>query len=228
MYTTPSNDHVSVAVIMVREESFHLFTLILLILTYNAHSVRFDVQSGQAKCIAEDIKSNSMTVGKYSVVNPNEGHPLPDSHKINVYVTSAYGNNYHKADQVESGQFAFTAPENGNYHACFFAPKHKPEVSIIVDFEWKSGIEAKDWTNVAKKGSIDAMEKELERLFATAESINEEMFDFRDREEEMMELYNSTNSQMALFSLLSFAVCLSVAGLQFWHLKTFFEKKKLI
>jgi hypothetical protein len=27
-----------------------------------------------------------MTVGNYSVVNPNEGYPIPDSHKITVRV----------------------------------------------------------------------------------------------------------------------------------------------
>ncbi|CAM8984103.1 unnamed protein product [Rhodiola kirilowii] len=214
---------------MIRYAAAPLLSLILLlVLSYSAQSVRFDLQSGHTKCIAEDIKSNSMTVGKYSVVNANEGHPLPDTHKVTVRVTSAYGNSYHTAENVESGQFAFTAPENGDYMACFWAPDHKPEVTLSVDFEWKSGMEAKDWTNVAKKGSVDAMELELKRLFDAVTSIHEEMFYLRDREEEMQELNKSTNSQMAMFSFLSLLVCLSVAGLQFWHLKTFFEKKKLI
>ncbi|CAM8883593.1 unnamed protein product [Rhodiola kirilowii] len=156
---------------MAGQESFHLISLILLVLTYNAHSIRFNVQSGHTKCIAEDIKSNSMTVGKYNVVNPNEGHPLPESHKITISVRSEYGNSYHKADRVESGQFAFTAPENGDYIACFFAPRHEPEVPVIVDFEWKSGIEAKDWTKVAKKGSAMELELELQRMFDAVSAI---------------------------------------------------------
>jgi len=41
---------------------------------------------GSTKCISEDIKINAMTVGKYSVVNPSDGYPLPDSHKITVKV----------------------------------------------------------------------------------------------------------------------------------------------
>ncbi|KAK4772466.1 hypothetical protein SAY86_014241 [Trapa natans] len=49
-------------------------------------ALRFDLQSGHTKCIAEDIKGNSMTVGKYSIVNPTEGHPLPESHKLTVRV----------------------------------------------------------------------------------------------------------------------------------------------
>lgn len=48
------------------------------------------------------------------------------------------------------------------------------------------------------------------------------------REEEMQQLNRSTNSKMASLSLLSLLVCLSVAGLQFWHLKTYFERKKLL
>lgn len=50
----------------------------------------------------------------------------------------------------------------------------------------------------------------------------------RCREAEMQELNRSTNSKMAWMTGLSILICLSVAGLQLWHLKTFFEKKKLI
>lgn len=48
------------------------------------------------------------------------------------------------------------------------------------------------------------------------------------REEEMQLLNRSTNTKMATFSILSLGVCLSVAALQLWHLKTFFERKKLL
>lgn len=62
-----------------------VITIVGLVLTV-AESMRFDLKSGHTKCISEDIKSNAMTVGKYSVVNPNEGYPLPDSHKLTVRV----------------------------------------------------------------------------------------------------------------------------------------------
>lgn len=48
------------------------------------------------------------------------------------------------------------------------------------------------------------------------------------REEEMQLLNRSTTTKMATFSILSLGVCLSVAALQLWHLKTFFERKKLL
>ncbi|XP_035832965.1 transmembrane emp24 domain-containing protein p24delta9-like [Helianthus annuus] len=122
------------------QRSAHCFIAIIGLLSTIAHSIRFEIESGHTKCIAEDIKSNSMTVGHYSIVNPNEGQPLPESHRItlrlillefllkildlcvflvgifmySVLVTSAYGNSYHSSENVQSGQFAFQAVEAGD------------------------------------------------------------------------------------------------------------------
>ncbi|KAG5010932.1 hypothetical protein AAZX31_07G211700 [Glycine max] len=206
----------------------HLSLLILVLFSSSTESLRFELQSGHTKCISEDIKSNSMTVGKYQIVNSNEGQPLPDSHRVTVRVTSSYGNNYHYGDRVQTGHFAFAAVEAGDYMTCFWAVDHNPVETLTVDFDWKTGVAAKDWSNVAKKGQVDVMELELKKLQDTVSSIHEEMFYLREREEEMQELNRTTNSRMFWLSLLSLFVCLSVAGMQLWHLKTFFEKKKLI
>ncbi|CAN4114540.1 unnamed protein product [Withania somnifera] len=169
-----------------------------------------------------------MTVGKYRIVNPNEPHPLPDIHKVTLRVTSTYGNTHHYSDNVAEGNFAFETAEAGDYMACFYAADHKPPITMTIDFDWKSGVAAKDWTNVAKKGSVDLMELELKKMYEHIQIIHDEMFYLREREEGMQELNRSTNSKMAWMTGLSIFVCLSVAGLQLWHLKTFFEKKKLI
>ncbi|CAK7322957.1 unnamed protein product [Dovyalis caffra] len=204
-----------------------MITTLGLILTI-AESMRFDLQSGHTKCISEDIMNNAMTVGKYNVVNPNEGYPIPDAHKLTVRVTSPYGNNYHHGDQVDSGNFAFTASEAGDYTACFSAADHNPETTLAIEFDWKTGVAAKDWSKIAKKERVDVMELELKKLLDTVKSIHEEMNYLRGREEEMQHLNRSTNSKMTGLSFLSILVCLSVAGLQLWHLKTYFERKKLL
>ncbi|XP_050945398.1 transmembrane emp24 domain-containing protein p24delta9-like isoform X1 [Cucumis melo] len=138
---------------------FPAFQLLVLIgfLSSRSESLRFDLQSGHTKCISEDIKQNAMTVGKYHVVNPNEGQPLTDERKLIVRVTSATGNTYHYSDKVESGQFGFVAAEAGDFMACFWAPDHQPQVTLSVDFDWRTGVAAKDWSNVAKKGSVEAI-----------------------------------------------------------------------
>lgn len=62
------------------------FFLMLMFLWTEVYSLQFEVPSGRTKCIAEDIKGHSMTVGKYHIVNPNEPHPLPDTHKVTLRV----------------------------------------------------------------------------------------------------------------------------------------------
>lgn len=54
------------------------------------------------------------------------------------------------------------------------------------------------------------------------------LFSVFGREQEMQKLNRSTNSKMITFGYLSLLICMSVAGLQFWHLKTYFERKKLL
>lgn len=70
-------------------------------------------------------------------------------------MTSPYGNNYHHGDLVASGNFAFTAAETGDYSACFWVTDHKPKATVTIDFDWKTGVAAKDWSKVAKKGQIE-------------------------------------------------------------------------
>ncbi|KAL1202618.1 Transmembrane emp24 domain-containing protein p24delta7 [Cardamine amara subsp. amara] len=205
-----------------------ILLLIISILSPVTLSMRYELLSGHTKCISEEIHENVMSVGKYSIVNPNEDHPLPASHKITVRVTSPQGTAYHEADGVDSGQFSFTAVDTGDYITCFSAVDHKPETMLIIDFDWRMGVHTRDWSNVAKKSQVEMMEFEVKKLFETVNSIHEEMFYLRDREEEMQELNRSTNSKMAWLSFVSLGVCSSVAALQFWHLKTFFQKKKLI
>ncbi|CAN8312184.1 unnamed protein product [Cochlearia groenlandica] len=208
-----------------------IMLLILSILSPATLSMRYELISGHTKCISEEIHANAMSVGKYSIVNPNnedDHHPLPSSHKITVRVTSPQGTAYHEADGVEAGQFSLTAVETGDYVTCFSAVDHQPETMLIVDFDWRSGIHTKDWSNVAKKSQVEMMEFEVKKLFETVTFIHDEMYYLRDREEEMQDLNKATNSKMAWLSFVSLGVCLSVAGLQYWHLKTFFQKKKLI
>ncbi|CAA0822481.1 Transmembrane emp24 domain-containing protein p24delta10 [Striga hermonthica] len=212
-----------------KQSIFFLFLISILLLWTRVESIRFDIESGQSKCIAEDVTSSSMTLGKYTIIKPNEGHVLPDTHKITVRVQSTYENVlYHSSDNVTEGQFAFETGEAGDYVACFFVAEHNPPVSFTVDFDWKFGFAAKNLVNVATKGSVESMELELKSMFGTVQSIHDEMFYLRKREQEMQQLNASTNSKMGWFSLLSILISLSVAGVQFWYLKFFFQKKKII
>lgn len=83
-------------------------------------------------------------------------HILALYNGVSCQVRSPYGNDFHYGDSVHSGNFAFTAAEAGDYTACFSVPSNlNLAVTVLVDFVWKNGFAAKDWSKVVKKGHIE-------------------------------------------------------------------------
>jgi hypothetical protein len=70
-------------------------------------------------------------------------------------VSSPYGKHYHFGDHVASGNFAFNTVEAGDHTACFSVLDHTPSITVTIDFEWRTGVAAKDWYKIAKKDDID-------------------------------------------------------------------------
>ncbi|KAK2375318.1 transmembrane emp24 domain-containing protein p24delta9 [Trifolium repens] len=170
-----------------------------------------------------------MVFGNYSIVNPNKGHPLHPNHTISVQVTyAADGTKYHLAEHVQAGQLAFTAYQSGDYLVCFMVTTDDPQLALSVDFDWKTGVAARGRPNIVKKSNIDYMIYEVQLMQETAKSIKEEMSYLLERNTEMLELNWITDNRMFLFIFVSYFICFSVAGIQLWHLKTIFQKKKLI
>ncbi|CAL1385517.1 unnamed protein product [Linum trigynum] len=177
------------------------------------------------KCVSEELHNNVVVLADYVVVSDDHSH----TPAISVKVSSPYGNNLHHKENATHGQFAFTTQEAGNYLACFWADAHnqgKGDVSVNLD--WKTGIAAKDWDTVAKKEKIEGVELELAKLQGAVEAIHENLLYLKSRESEMRIVSEKTNSKVAWFSIMSLGVCISVSILQLWHLKRFFQKKKLI
>ncbi|PNX85042.1 transmembrane emp24 domain-containing protein p24delta9-like, partial [Trifolium pratense] len=97
-----------------------------------------------------------MVVGNYSIVNPNEGHPLPANHTIIAQVSTHGGRaKYHVAERVQAGQFAFVAYESGDYQICFIDTTEDRQVTLSIDFDWRTGLPAVDRSNIAKKSHVD-------------------------------------------------------------------------
>ncbi|WCJ35301.1 Transmembrane emp24 domain-containing protein p24delta3 [Euphorbia peplus] len=175
------------------------------------------------KCVSEELHSNVVVLGDYVVVSDDHSH-LP---AISIKVTSPYGNNLHQMKNVTHGQFAFTTQESGNYLACFWVTSHgSSDVSINID--WKTGIAAKDWESVARKEKLEGVELELRKLEGAVQAIHENLMYLRTREAELRSVSETTNTRVAWYSINSLAVCIVVSVLQLWHLKHFFQKKKLI
>ncbi|KAL2904604.1 Transmembrane emp24 domain-containing protein p24delta3, partial [Bienertia sinuspersici] len=144
-------------------------------------------------------------------------------------VTSPYGNNLHMKENGTHGQFAFTTHEAGNYLACFWVDGHNPKATdVSVNLDWRTGVAAKDWESVARKEKIEGVELELRKLEGAVEAIHENLLYLKNREAEMRTVSETTNTRVAMFSIMSLAVCITASSMQLLYLKRYFQKKKLI
>ncbi|XP_059429799.1 transmembrane emp24 domain-containing protein p24delta3-like [Corylus avellana] len=185
-----------------------------------------NVPPSKNKCVSEEIQNNVVVLADYVVIYDDPAHVTPT---ISVKVTSPYGNDLHHQENATHGQFAFTAHEAGNYLACFSVDGSNPGGGdVSVNLEWRTGIAAKDWESVARKEKIEGVELELRKLEGAVEAIHENLLYLRTREAEMRTVSERTNGRVAWWSIMSLGICIVVSALQLWHLKRFFQKKKLI
>ncbi|XP_042486397.1 transmembrane emp24 domain-containing protein p24delta3-like [Macadamia integrifolia] len=177
------------------------------------------------KCVSEEIQNNVVVLADYTVVSDDRPHEIP---AISAKVTSPFGNTVHHTENVTHGQFAFTANEAGNYLACFWIVGPNKEAGASVNLDWRIGIAARDWDSVARKEKIEGVELELRKLEGAVGAIHENLLYLKSREAEMREVSETTNTRVAWLSIMSLGVCICVSVLQLWHLKHYFQKKKLI
>ncbi|KAJ9146322.1 hypothetical protein P3X46_028603 [Hevea brasiliensis] len=210
-----------------------VLSLILLCSTFSnlnlvpvAEALWLSIPSSGTKCVSEEIQNNVVVLADYYVINEDRPEHTPN---VSARVTSPYGNNLHHNENVTHGQFAFTTSEAGNYMACFWLDSHQQQAgTTTLSLDWRIGIAAKDWESVARKEKIEGVELDLRRLEGTVQSIHNNLIYLREREAEMREVSERTNARVAWLSIMSLGVCIVVSVFQLWHLKNYFQKKKLI
>ncbi|KAL6656119.1 hypothetical protein ACP70R_006945 [Stipagrostis hirtigluma subsp. patula] len=189
-----------------------------------AGAIWLEIQPSATKCVSEEIQSNVVVIGDYSVLyEHHHAHPT-----VAVKVTSPFGDVMHKKEKVSMDQFAFTTAEAGNYLACFSIDGEDRGLVVKLNLDWKIGIATKDWESVAKKEKIEGVELELMKLETNVQAIHENLLVLRSKEANMSDVNEKTNARIMWLSMMALSVCIIVSVLQLWHLQEYFRKKKLI
>lgn len=190
-----------------------------------SHAVQFDVRRRTEKCLTDEVGEGSLVVIHYNVIGTAKGKS-----DVSIMITDPL-NKYLKQDSNidtssdDTHKFSFHADVAGSYSVCFFNANEKP-VRVMLDF--KHGVEAKDYAEVAKREHLMPVEKELRKMEDTVDEIHREMLYMREREAAMRSTNESTNSRVMWFSLASIVVLIGMGVWQVLYLKKFFKSKKLI
>jgi hypothetical protein len=100
------------------------------------------------QCLGEHVGKNDLAKGSYAVVGvTNDGQKS----KIDVRITGPAEQLEHSALDVGAGKFGFTASESGSHRVCF---SNRGLVARAVELEFTAGVDAADYTDLARKECV--------------------------------------------------------------------------
>ena len=195
--------------------------ILLLGLCGCSQAMFFQLPVNTEKCLKEEIHKNVLVTGEYDVTS-HEGV------KVEMKVTDSSGHILYQNTEAKSGKFAFTTDSYDMFQICFLSSGNVKEKIHEVNLKIKTGIEAKNYEEMAKSEKLKPLEVELRRLEDLSASIVNAFTYMKEREEQMRSTNESTNSKVLYFSIFSMMCLAGLATWQVLYLKKFFKSKKLI
>jgi len=202
----------------------YVLSLMSLVLAFDtASGLMFHLEPNQKKCLKEEIHKDIVVKGEYEInVLPNQ--------RVDLMIVDSTGHHFYNREEIEKGVFSFTADKYDVYEICFISrvPQGMRGGRHEVFLQSKHGVEAKSYEGLGEAAKLKPLEVELKRLEDLSEAIVQDFAYMRQREEEMRDTNESTNSRVLYFSLFSMCCLLGLATWQVLYLRKFFKSKKLI
>ncbi|XP_045123418.1 transmembrane emp24 domain-containing protein bai-like isoform X2 [Portunus trituberculatus] len=187
--------------------------------------IMFHLQPNTQKCFKEEIHKNVLVSGEYEVQEAQ-------GQKVDIQVTDSKGHHLYNKEEADNGKFIFNTEDYDVYEICFVSrvPPTIRGIQQEVTLKTKHGVEAKTYEArfLGEAAKLKPLEIELKRLEDLSESIVQDFSYMRQREEEMRDTNESTNSRVLYLSLFSLCCLIGLATWQVLYLRKFFKAKKLI
>uniref|UniRef100_T1ISK4 GOLD domain-containing protein n=1 Tax=Strigamia maritima TaxID=126957 RepID=T1ISK4_STRMM len=207
-------------------EFLQLLALLFAILAINVDALRFHLHPNSRKCFKDEVHKEGFTAGEYEISEA-------PGQKIDLIVTDSKGHVLTSRENINGkGKLSFSVDDYDIYEICIVskvpAGTRVEEKEIEVYLSLKRGIEAKQYDSLAEASKLKPLEVELRKLEDLSETIVNDFTYMRQREEEMRDTNESTNSRVLYFSVFSMCCLLGLATWQVLYLRRFFKAKKLI
>ena len=178
--------------------------------------------STEVRCVFDLLKKDMLATGTVSVSKKDNGNPSG----VHITVTDPLGETVVSTENVDdNNKFAYTARMEGKYTTCV---RNTNLLAKSVELRLKSGVEAKDLSEVAQKDHLMPLGVELLRLESVAEEIRAELKALFKTEADMRDINEETNSRVRFTTAFSLLVILSVGAWQVFHVRRFLTAKKVV
>jgi len=203
--------------------------------------IYFFLDKGQQKCFKAEVPKDTLVQGNYNVTPVMSINGIvPQDNAVRTFAFSVTvmdpENTAFMSKNLElKGRFAFTAPDGGEHTICLsvnhnlHATQFGQETNRAkVSLELKTGVDAMDYTTVAKIEHLDQMEIQIRSLTDRVQAIRREQNYQKQREEEFRDTSELVNERVAWWSIFQILIVIITGIYQIYHLKAFFKLKKLV
>ena len=178
------------------------------------YSFGMDLEAYQKRCLTEYYKSQTVIIFQ---VNSN-------SKDILTKIKEPNGNIIYE-NTNSTIVFPFTTKYNGYYNFCM---KNNGEGIVDIDIIIKSGIDANDYSSVAKSKDLEPIENALNKILKKEYRLNHFNKISQENQNIFSRIYKSISNRIILYSILLIIGMILIGIIEALYLKKFMERRKII
>eukprot|EP01064_Diplonema_japonicum_P026659 TRINITY_DN3816_c0_g7_i1.p1 TRINITY_DN3816_c0_g7~~TRINITY_DN3816_c0_g7_i1.p1 ORF type:complete len:206 (+),score=33.08 TRINITY_DN3816_c0_g7_i1:41-658(+) len=201
-------------------------TVLLVAVVCLAEGFTFTLPARDYKCFHEELPHDYEFSGKWSATS---GY----TQFIDVRITNPQGTVIHELKGKDGGDYALTTTSAGDHTICFYnrmiqGSVYSPTLSRDITFDLFEGAKSHDYEQIAKVEHLKPIEVNLRMMEDTVRAIHAEYQYFKEREHDMRDTSESTNSRAMWITITSMTSFFLFGLWQVSHMKKYFREKKLI
>jgi hypothetical protein len=188
---------------------------------YMVQGIYLELASTEMKCVYDLLKKDMLATGYYAVSKREQGQQTG----VHITVSDPEGEVVFSTDNADEGKWAYAARIEGKFVTCVRNTNLLPKE---IELKLKSGVEAKDLTEVAQREHLMPLGVELLRLEQVAEEVRTELKYLFQSEADMRDVDEETNSRVRFTTAFSLLVILGMGAWQVNHVMKFLAAKKVV
>ena len=191
-----------------------IITILMIINEINCVYFNFTVKPGKEYCIGEYLTEDTVAIFAMST----------DLKHVLIKLNDPQGKNLYTKNQLDV-RVSLTATESGNHEMCI---KNYDRSEGNVQFEFLSGIQAQDTSEIAKESSIQPAEAAIVRLKDMSRDLINDLSSVVKEEDKNLKANDAISSKITIVSLITILVMIAVGVVETIYIKKYLQNRKLI
>ena len=191
------------------------FLIIITVYGINCDYFNITVKPGKKNCIGEYLTEDTVAIfGVYT-----------DVKNLVVDLVDPNGQNLYNKRYQSEVRVSLTVTNSGNHELCI---KNNGGVDAEIQFEFLSGINALDASEIAKESSIKPAESSIIRLKDMSKDLVNDLNSVVKEEEKNLKANDAISSKITMVSIITLISMISVGVLETIYIKKYLQRRKLI